>query len=296
MKLAEIFWHDLPATRLGEFNGRIKCPCEVEFWQIVESFFPEGHGKIVVDLGCGPGIKALTCAVAGAQVRGFDIRASSIRHAAENLRQTQARLPAKSLHVQFEQQDLQLGIAQISAHAVDVVLIVEVLEHLTNYAHILSEIYRILKPGGFVMLTTPNKDLHEKDADEAVYGEKAYGHVREFDLEELTTVVQQAGLTIHRRGYLNTPACKKLCRWIHPWMIRDHGFLQGRAHITGDVIGIRTLGFLQPVYNFAFPLISAVIAGYNRVIFPALRRLVASPSPDAPGLSLFVVATKGPVE
>ena len=39
MNFLDIFWHQIPPTRLGEFNGRIKCPCEAPFWEIMERFF-----------------------------------------------------------------------------------------------------------------------------------------------------------------------------------------------------------------------------------------------------------------
>jgi hypothetical protein len=74
-------------------------------------------------------------------------------------------------------------------------------------------------------------------------------------------------------------------------MIRDHGFLQQKEGID-DVIGIRSLGFLQPVYNTLFPLISLMIAGYNRLIFPLLYHFTKSSNSVSNGKTLFVVGTK----
>jgi SAM-dependent methyltransferase len=291
MTLREIFWQSIPATRVGVFSGRIKCPCEVQFWNMLEKFFQDGSEKTLVDLGCGPGIKSLTLALTGAQVIGFDTRESSIRHAQENTRQIQAQYPQKTFRSQFFCKDIEQGIPEISDSSVDFVLFVEVIEHLVHYHDVLTEIRRILKPDGRVFITTPNKTFHHKDHDEHVYGEKAYGHVREFDLEELVIAVEQAGLAILYKGYVNTRTSTFLCRWIHPWMIRDHGFLQRKEHID-DVIGIRTLGFLQPLYNRCFFLISAIIAGYNRWIFPLLNRLVTPTTEITHGKTVFVVGTK----
>ncbi|MGO9451395.1 MAG: class I SAM-dependent methyltransferase [Candidatus Binataceae bacterium] len=39
----------------------------------------------------------------------------------------------------------------------DLVLLLEVMEHLPNIAHMLSEIARVLKPGGVAIVTTPNR-------------------------------------------------------------------------------------------------------------------------------------------
>ncbi len=291
MALRNIFWHSIPPTRVGVFSGRIKCPCEVQFWDIIEPFFQDITGKTLVDLGCGPGIKSLTLAISGVHVLGFDVRESSIRHARENTRQIKATHLKKLIQAQFYHKDIQQGISDIADASTDFVLFVEVIEHLVNYAKILTEIQRILKPNGKVVITTPNKALHHKKPDERVYGEKVYGHVRDFDLEELTTAIEQTGLRILKKGYINTRTSTRLCHWIHPWMIRDHGFLQGNAHID-DVIGIRTLGFLQPLYNRLFFLISAMLAGYNRFIFPLLTRLVVPRTEIKDGKTIVIVATK----
>ena len=293
MAYRDMLWNMIPPTRLGEFSGRIKCPCETQFWDVMDEFFPKGAGSTLIDIGCGPGIKALTFALNGFRVVGFDIREREIGHARENARQTRAAHPDVRLDAEFFQHDLRNGLPQLADSSVDVALFVEVIEHLEHYRRVLREIFRVLKPGGSVIITTPNKHLHahEKGEDEAVYGEKAYGHVREFDLDELTEEIEQAGLRIRYRGYSNPPKVKTFCNLIHPWMIRDHGFLQGRAGIQ-DVIGIRTLGKLQPLYNLCFPLITEIIAGYNALIFPHLYR-ATKPALDVPtGRTLLVIGTK----
>lgn len=291
MKFRDIFWHTIPPTRVGVFSGRIKCPCEPQLWDTVETLFPDVNGKTVVDLGCGPGIKSLTFATAGANVIGFDIRESSVQHARENLRQIRETHPGLAIHAEYHQQDLQGGIVSIPDASAHIVLLVEVIEHLTDYQTVLQEIYRILTPQGSVLITTPNKTLHQKEEDEHVYGEKAFSHVHEFDMHEFSTIVEQAGLTVTRKGYFNPPSVAYLCRLIHPWMIRDHGFLQRKEQID-DVIGIRTLTFLQPVYNTFFSLISLLISGYNTLLFPLLLRMV-TPKPEAAnGKTLFIVGTK----
>lgn len=42
----------------------------------------------------------------------------------------------------------------------DVVISEEVLEHIKNQKQVIKEIYRVLKPGGIVILTTPNKWIY----------------------------------------------------------------------------------------------------------------------------------------
>ena len=293
MTLKNIFWHTIPPTRFGVFSGRIHCPCEVQFWDIMEQFFSNLSGKTLVDLGSGPGVKALTFAAAGAKVIGFEARESAILHARQNLRQTQAQHPEIPIVAEFHQRDIERGLTEIDDASVDIVLFVEVIEHLEGYVTVLEEIQRILRPGGKVVITTPNKNFHQnqKEDDEHVYGEKAYGHVRDFDLDGLVKEIEQAGLKIEAQGFINPPKSTLFCKWIHPWMIRDHGFLQQKEQ-NEDVIGIRSLGFLQPVYNAFFPIITLLIQGYNALIFPILYRITKPSLTFKNGKTLLAIGVK----
>ena len=289
----KIFWHQIPPTRVGVFSGRIHCPCEVQFWDMMDRFFPDVVGKTLLDVGCGPGVKALTFALAGAHVTGFDVRESAIHHALENTRQIRQQQAHKFIEAQFFHHNIERGFSQIETASVDIVLFVEVIEHLRQYELVLAEIRRILKPDGSVVITTPNKDFQGNRAehDEAVYGEKAFGHVREFDPDGLAEAMRNAGLQITWQGFMNPPTSTDFCRWIHPWMIRDHGFLQQKEGIE-DVIGIRTLGFLQPLYNLFFPMISWCIKGYNSFFFPMLYRLASQKNlAQKSGKTLLAIGT-----
>jgi len=45
---------------------------------------------------------------------------------------------------------------RIKSGSIDLVLALEIIEHLFDTDHFLSEIYRVLKPGGYLILSTPN--------------------------------------------------------------------------------------------------------------------------------------------
>lgn len=45
----------------------------------------------------------------------------------------------------------------VSANSVDIVIMIEVIEHLTDLHGTLKNIYRVMKPGGYIFITTPNR-------------------------------------------------------------------------------------------------------------------------------------------
>lgn len=107
-------------------------------------------GLRVLDAGCGRGEALLACARAGAEVAGVDYS----KDAVELTRQTLADFP---------ESDVRLG--DLTAlpwpdDSFDRILFSDVIEHLTpeQAAATLSELHRVLRPGGFLLLhTAPNR-------------------------------------------------------------------------------------------------------------------------------------------
>jgi len=71
----------------------------------------------------------------------------------------------------------------------DCVCLFQVIEHIEEDVEILKEIRRVLKPGGFMIMTTPNRVLR------VPLGEKPWNieHVREYYPEELQDIMVVAG-------------------------------------------------------------------------------------------------------
>jgi SAM-dependent methyltransferase len=98
----------------------------------------------IVDVGCGDGMGTeLTAAhVAGHHVVGVDWAAGPLKQAAE-----------RGLTLLRGSLDAGLPFASGS---VDVVILSEVVEHLVDTDGGLAELYRVLRPGGHLVLSTPN--------------------------------------------------------------------------------------------------------------------------------------------
>ena len=102
-----------------------------------------GPGERVLDLGCGTAELTEALRAAGADALGVDVSEGALKRAAELHPQVALRRAAPD-------GPLPLGDAQF-----DVVWAGEVIEHVRDTAAWLSEVRRVLAPGGRLLLTTP---------------------------------------------------------------------------------------------------------------------------------------------
>lgn len=103
-----------------------------------------GRALRVLDLGCGEGRFAAALARAGADVVAFDV-------AAEPLRRARVRHP--DLDLRLAEPDAPLPLEDSSF---DVVWAGETIEHVADTPQWLSEVRRVLRSGGLVLLSTPD--------------------------------------------------------------------------------------------------------------------------------------------
>jgi SAM-dependent methyltransferase len=133
------------------------------------------QGKTVLDAACGEGYGSALLATAAAAVTGVDLSADAIRHASD-------RYQAANLDFQCAN-CLALPFA---ADSFDRVVSFETLEHLADHDALLREFRRVLRPGGFLLLSSPDK---------AVYSERMQNrnefHVRELYRDELETLLRK---------------------------------------------------------------------------------------------------------
>jgi SAM-dependent methyltransferase len=108
-------------------------------------------GPRILDVGCATGW--LTCQLAEfGPVVGTDIADASIREARE-------RYP----HIAFECEDFSSSGG--SSEEFDVVVTLETLSHVSDQPAFIKRIRDVLKPGGYLILTTQNRVVFERRAD-----------------------------------------------------------------------------------------------------------------------------------
>ncbi len=119
--------------------GRLKWFDKLTDWQ----------GKSVLDLGCAGGFMAEALAHKGARVSGIDPAQDAIQ-AAKNHAKT------SNLDVTYN-----VGVGEhmpYSDDTFDIVVCVDVLEHVRDLSQVLAEVARVLKPGGLFLYDTINRN------------------------------------------------------------------------------------------------------------------------------------------
>jgi ubiquinone/menaquinone biosynthesis C-methylase UbiE len=101
-------------------------------------------GESVLDVGCGAGELSAALLEAGARPIAVDVAREALRRARERIPALDARLwePGEPLPVEDA--------------SIDAVWAGEVVEHVVDVAPWLSELRRVLKPRGTLLLTTPH--------------------------------------------------------------------------------------------------------------------------------------------
>jgi len=128
-------------------------------------------GLVVVDVACGTGMGTALLERAGARTcYGFDIDVASVRYAARRL--TAARFAA----CDATRIPLPAGVA-------DLVVSFETIEHVPGATDFVAECARILKPGGRLIVSTPNRPVYRW------LGPNPH-HVREFTRDEFDALLR----------------------------------------------------------------------------------------------------------
>ena len=119
-------------------------------------------GRDLLDIGCGDGALGYMLAKDGWRVRGLDYSGTGLGFAAE-------MFAARDIPAMFVRGDS--CSLPIKDGSMDAVVAADIIEHLHEPGRLLLESYRVLRPGGAAVITTPVK-LSETPADRE--------HVREF--------------------------------------------------------------------------------------------------------------------
>ena len=133
----------------------------------------------VLEAGCGEGYGADLIAEKARRVIGLDYDESAVAH-------VRARYP------RVDMRHGNLAELPLADGAVDVVVNFQVIEHLWDQAQFVAECHRVLRPGGVLLMSTPNRITFSPGRDTPINP----FHTRELNAAELTELLTAGGFSM----------------------------------------------------------------------------------------------------
>ena len=161
-----------------EFTGERFTPeCAREIWyEHFHRYVLAGElatGKRVLDAACGEGYGSAHLARTAKTVIGIDVSKPAITHASERYRADNLEFQlADACNLPFTDNEF------------DCIVSFETLEHLEDQSGLLKEFRRVLEPGGFALISSPDKAVYtDRHQNENEF------HVRELYRDELEALL-----------------------------------------------------------------------------------------------------------
>ena len=176
-----------------EFTGERVVPGQVndDLWSehLARYAFARQYaaGRKVLDAGCGTGYGSSELAGVASMVVGFDVAPEAISYASSHFAAARFTVSSAS-SMPFRQE------------AFDLVVAFEVIEHLEDQREFIQECARVLKPGGLMIVSSPNRLYYAESR--AKTGPNPF-HTHEFEaaefVAELQTVFANVRLLLQNR-------------------------------------------------------------------------------------------------
>lgn len=176
-------------------------------------------GLDVLDIACGEGYGSNLLAGCATSVVGVDIAADAVAHAAMKYRRHNLRYAHGSATA-----------VPLPDAAVDLVVSFETIEHLREHDKMLSELRRVLRPGGRMIMSSPDSR----------YYSEATGHVNPFHLRELSC---DEFRDLVARYFPHSRLLRQ--RMVYGSLIVPDGGVAGFREYRGDFAGFRGQPLLQ---------------------------------------------------
>jgi len=143
----------------------------------------------ILDYGCGVGAVSLFLADRGNDVIGIDISGKAVKTANKSAELMQ--LAEQAIFYTVDK-----GIKKIKNQKFDLIICIEVIEHVEDDKGLLSYFARLLKKGGLLIISTPsvNAPLYKMGLAEKF--DKRVGHLRRYDSRNLVGMLRNTGFRV----------------------------------------------------------------------------------------------------
>lgn len=175
---------DLPCDGERFIPGSMHGLIVLEHWHRYLFASQFAIGKDVLDIASGEGYGSAHLARVARSVVGVDISPDAIRHASRTYRRTNLNYVAGNCQS-----------IPLTQHSVDVVVSFETIEHIENHRAMLSEIKRVLRPGGLLIMSSPDKEEYSD-----VPGFANSFHVSELYAEEFRALLAEYFINVETVG------------------------------------------------------------------------------------------------
>lgn len=194
-KLAALWWdpkgssamlHRLNPARLAYLRKQLD-----QAWDLDPRERRPLAGRRALDVGCGAGLLSEPLARLGASVTGLDA-------APENIAVARSHAGGQGLAIDYRSGE----VAQLAGERFDLVVTMEVIEHVADPAGFIAALAALLAEDGVLILSTPNRTPLSKLALITIgegFGMVPRGthdHAKFLTPDELTALVEQAGLAV----------------------------------------------------------------------------------------------------
>jgi 2-polyprenyl-3-methyl-5-hydroxy-6-metoxy-1,4-benzoquinol methylase/predicted nucleic acid-binding Zn-ribbon protein len=153
IKVGELFRRDRPKNALAWTGERLVTGIDgaIENEHLHRYFLARElcRGKDVLDVASGEGYGATLLAQTAERVTGVELDSASVEHSSREYERANLRF------IQGTATDLPLD-----AESVDIVVSFETIEHLSDQGAFLAEVKRVLRPDGFVIISTPDVNVY----------------------------------------------------------------------------------------------------------------------------------------
>lgn len=186
--------------------------------KLISEVLPKGAK--ILDVAAAQGNFSLSLAEMGYRVTWNDLRVDLVDY---------VRLKYEFGDIEFQPGNVfELGIE----NEFDAVLVTEIIEHVAHPDDFLRKISAMVKPGGYVVMTTPNgaycinnlprfSDCKNPEVFESVqFKPNSDGHIFLLWPDEVVSLAEKAGLIVEKVSHFTTPLSGghlKL-RWVLPWL------------------------------------------------------------------------------